>query len=424
MFKESNTIELKQEYSKSYLKTVSAFANERDGKIYFGVKDNGEVIGVQNDMDIRLQIENAINDSFSPIPYYSLETQNINDKVIVILSVFKGQSIPYLYKGAAYMRNDTATIIADSFHIREWIKNIDVFDYDSLMARQDNLSFEFLANELKQRLNLQNFNRDTEITLGLFNKENYTNGGVLLADSNNLGIGTDAVKFGKSSSIFIERLRIINKSILSQYKETMNFFDKYYKDYEEITQGERKKRIMIPRDSFREAIANALVHRDYQLNSNIHIEFWDTYVKIISPGGLIEGMTEEKYLNGEVSVLRNKIIANVFLRLGIIENFGTGINRIKQSYAEYEQKPKFIIEDNFITIKLPVINYEKEDKKEIILNKIVEMLEEQDLTRKEIEDVLNLSSSTTKIYLKSLVEQNKIRKIGKGKNTKYSFLLV
>ncbi len=91
----------------------------------------------------------------------------------------------------------------------------------------------------------------------------------------------------------------------------------------------------IPEAAFREAIANALIHRAWDINSHIRVSMFDDKIEVVvSPGGLPAGITAEEYLSGKLSILRNRNLANVFYRLGFVEIFGTGITRIKQLYEE------------------------------------------------------------------------------------------
>lgn len=109
----------------------------------------------------------------------------------------------------------------------------------------------------------------------------------------------------------------------------------------------------IPEAAFREAIANALIHRVWDVDSHIRVTMFDDRIEVVSPGGLPSGITEE-YLSGKLSVLRNRNLANVFYRLGFVEIFGTGITRIKQLYAESLIKPDFEVLENAIRIMLPI----------------------------------------------------------------------
>ena len=125
--------------------------------------------------------------------------------------------------------------------------------------------------------------------MGLMISDDYT-----FADENNINVGVGAVKFGENISSFLKRKTITNSSFLEQFHEMQAFFDEFYYNYEEIINGRRVKWIMIPKDAFREAMANAIVYQDYLINANIRIEFWDDYIEIISPGGLPNGITEDE----------------------------------------------------------------------------------------------------------------------------------
>ena len=113
MREENKNLEFKEKISKSYLKTVSAYSNYGGGKIIFGIDDNGKVIGLEKITDVKLNIENTINDSIKPKPDYTLEIEKIEGKDCIVLSIQKGNFPPYYYNGKAYKRNDTSTVEVD-----------------------------------------------------------------------------------------------------------------------------------------------------------------------------------------------------------------------------------------------------------------------------------------------------------------------
>lgn len=94
------------------------------------------------------------------------------------------------------------------------------------------------------------------------------------------------------------------------------------------------------------------------VSAHIRISMFDNRVEIASPGGLPRGVTTEDYLSGNLSILRNPVLASVFFRLGIIEQFGTGIRRIKESYVRTGARPRFEITGSSITVILPVTDAE------------------------------------------------------------------
>ncbi len=159
----------------------------------------------------------------------------------------------------------------------------------------------------------------------------YNNAAMLLADNNNFP-GIDIIKFGSTIDEIEYRKTIFNISVLKQLQEAEDVFSQYYK-IEKIEGMERKTRFLIPLEAFRETVANALVHRTWDVNSHIRIAMYDDRIEVYSPGGLPAGITKEDYIRGYVSILRNPIIGNVFFRLDIIEQFGTGILRIKKAYS-------------------------------------------------------------------------------------------
>ena len=137
------------------------------------------------------------------------------------------------------------------------------------------------------------------------------------------------------------------------YEKALSVFRDFYQ-YEVIQGADRKMVEKVPEVAFREAIANALIHRVWDVDSQIRVSMFDDKIEVVSPGGLPSGITEDEYLSGKLSVLRNRNLANVFYRLGFVEIFGTGITRIKQVYSEALIKPSFEVSENAIQIVLPV----------------------------------------------------------------------
>ena len=124
------------------------------------------------------------------------------------------------------------------------------------------------------------------------------------------------MKFGENISVIHKRATFDHMSILAVYEKTLEVFKDYY-EYEEIQGTDRKKIEKIPEAAFREAIANALIHRVWDVEPQIKVSMLDDRIEIISPGGLPVGITEEEYLSGKLSVLRNRNLANVFTGWGL-----------------------------------------------------------------------------------------------------------
>ena len=413
--RETRTIEFKEMITNTFLKTVSAFSNYDGGEIFFGIDDNGNIKELPDVKQACLDIENKINDNITPQPDYTLELQN-NERTIK-LTVKGGLQKPYLYKSKAYKRNDTATIETDTLELSRLILEGKNIRFEELPCEDQDLTFDTLCQKLKEYIQIETFNQDTLKTLNLYNSATgYNNAAGILADKNHFP-GIDIVRFGENISVIHKRATFDNISILAGYEKVSEVFKDYYQ-YEEIQGAERKKTEKIPEAAFREAIANALIHRVWDVESQIKVSMFDDRIEIISPGGLPSGITEDEYLSGKLSVLRNRNLANVFYRLGFVEIFGTGITRIKQLYEEGLKQPDFEVSENTIKIVLPV--FEKnlnltEDERKVykILSKT--MLK----SISEIAPYTPFGKSKTTQLLKELGKKGVVKIEGRGRGTKY-----
>ena len=413
--RETRTLEFKETITNTFLKTVSAFSNYDGGTIFFGVDDDGNIKGLPDVKQACLDIENKINDSITPQPDYTLEVQN-NDQTIK-LTVKSGLQKPYLYKSKAYKRNDTATIEVDTLEFSRLVLDGKNIRFEELPCKDQELSFEILHRKLKETVRIENFDKDTLKTLNLYDDVNgFNNAAGLLADKNYFP-GIDIVKFGENISIIQKRSTFENISVLEVYEKAIDVFRDYYQ-YEVIQGADRKKMEKVPEAAFREAIANALIHRVWDVNSQIRVSMFDDRIEIVSPGGLPSGITEEEYLSGKLSVLRNRNLANVFYRLGFVEIFGTGITRIKQLYAESLIKPDFEVSENAIEIVLPIFEKNADlTEDEIVIYKLLSKTMLKPIS--EVAPYVPFGKSKTIKLLKEMCQKGVIAVEGKGKGTKY-----
>ena len=359
--RETKSLEFKESITNTFLKTVSAYANYGTGKIQFGIKDDGAIIGIENPREACLAIENKINDTINPIPN---------------------------------------------------------FRYDSLVSKRQDLQFTVLEEACKSIMGISALTRDLLITLELYRmNEGYTIAGELLADENSFH-GVDMARFGESINVFLERNTVEHTSLLNYYNEAITMYRRYYQ-YSEIEGSFRKRYERIPETAFREAIANALVHRAWDIPAHTKISMFDDHIEIVSPGGLPKGLGKNQYLEGQISILRNPIIGNVFFRLEIIERYGTGIQRIQEAYKNSVKKPQFDISDNSIKIILPVIE-KNIDKLTIDEKKIYNILQFKALSSGKL--VENTGFGKTKVLqiVNKLVKSGFLRKQGSGRSTTYT----
>ena len=413
--RETRTMEFKETITNTFLKTVSAFSNYDGGVILFGVDDEGNSKGLSDVKQSCLDIENKINDSISPQPDYKLETQN-NDKIIK-LTVQSGAQKPYLYRSKAYKRNDTATIEVDAQEFSRLVLEGKNIRFEELPCKDQNLTFQILQRKLKEHIQIETFSQDTLKTLNLYDNANgYNNAAGLLADQNHFP-GIDMVRFGENISIIQKRVTFENRSILEVYEKAIEIFRDYYQ-YEEIQGSDRKTVEKIPEAAFREAVANALIHRTWDMESEIRISMFDDRIEIVSPGGLPSGITEDEYLAGKLSVLRNRILANVFYRLGFVEIFGTGITRIKQLYKEELSKPDFEVSENTIKTVRPIFEKDLDlTEDERVVYKTLSKIMLKSIS--EIAPYVPFGKSKTTQLLKNMGKKGIITVEGNGRGTKY-----
>ena len=284
---------------------------------------------MENPHKAAIDIENAINDSISPVPEYDI-TVNEHNKT-VILNILRGSETPYFYHGKAYRRADTASVPVDTVELKRLVLRGTNRDYEELSAENQDLSFSILEKELKNMLKIDVFDRDILKTLGLYVEgSGYTIAAELLADENQYR-GIDIIRFGESENQIMDRETFEHESLITEYNAAIQVYKKYYQ-YDEIKEAKRNTVEMVPETAFREALANAIVHRMWDILASVQIAMYKDKIQITSPGGLPEDISEDEYLYSQVSVLRNPRLADVFYKLNYIEKFGTGIRRITDAY--------------------------------------------------------------------------------------------
>ena len=274
-----------------------------------------------------------------------------------------------------------------------------------------------LEKKLKQVLRLETVTVDTMKTLELYREgRGYNVAAELLADENSF-CGMDIVRFGDSLNVILDRETYEHESVLTQYDRAVALYRKYYR-YEQIRGAYRETVSLVPEEAYREAIANALVHRTWDVPAHIHVEMLADRIEITSPGGLPKGMREEEYFRGGISILRNRILGNVFLRLQMIERFGTGIRRINEAYAASEIKPVFGIHENSIRVTLPVLREKSElsgDERTIYA-----LVKGRAVSSSVLAEQTGFGKTKVLRLLKKLVAEGYLRTLGSGRGLRYT----
>ncbi|MDD4494869.1 MAG: ATP-binding protein, partial [Eubacteriales bacterium] len=212
-------------------------------------------------------------------------------------------------------------------------------------------------------------------------------------------------------------------SLLKQLNDAYAMIDRYNRTRAEFDGLHRMDMRDYPVEAIRETLLNALVHRDYSFSGSTLISIFDDRIEVVSLGGLVKGVSYDDIMLG-ASILRNDKLADIFYRLKLIEAYGTGMPKIINSYKYYTIKPQIEASDNAFKITLPNTNVASKPSAEIQLTEKEQAAlslfdENKSLTRKEVEEKLNVSQPLAVNILNSLTEKGLVKRLGKGKNTRY-----
>lgn len=430
-FVENECCELKSILTKDIKKEIIAFANTNGGKIYIGIDDDGNIIGIDN-IDNNLQaITSMINEGIKPslIEYTQIKCEQYNNLNVIVIEIQSSPNKPYyladkgLKPNGVYLRHGSSSIQAPDEIIKKMIFEHAGLRFEEIISKNQDLSFEYLEKKFKN--NKLSFDENKYKILNIINDENkYTNLGLLLSDQCSYTIKC-AIFDGTNKISFRDRKEFTG-SILKQVDDIFEYFELFNKISGKIVGLKRIDTRDYPEYSLREALLNAIIHRSYYYNSSIMVTLYDDKFEILSMGGLIDGITMKEIFKG-VSSSRNPNLANIFYRFGYVESFGTGIGRIMDSYAEYDKKPIFDATENTFSITLPNMNYQELNTKSNLISPslsqediIINYLKEYNkINRNETEKLLNISKTRAYQIIDEMLEKDIIKKEDTGKNTYY-----
>ena len=370
---------LEERRPKSWCKSVSAFANGIGGKLVWGIADDDTLVGLADAKGDAEKISEAIKAHIDPTPDFNLSFAKCEDKEFVVLDVMPGKQTPYYYIGdgqmQAFVRVGNESVVASTSKHKELVLKGSNMSFDSLESRWrfEDMAFSKLRSVHYKRL--QRSFEDSEFTSWGIIDENgkLTNAGALLADESPV----------RQSRIFCTRWNGLDMTnglgeaiddvelegcVISQLQDAVSFVrnnsrKKWWKenDYREELPD-------YPERAVTEAIANAIIHRDYmQMGSEIHIDMYDDRLEIYSPGGMMDGSLIQQLNPLSVpSKRRNPLLADFFSRLGLMERRGSGMKKIINTYKRYEQHsgchaPEFTSNASEFHVTLWNLNYDGSD---------------------------------------------------------------
>lgn len=431
---ESENIEFKAKLSDEIYKEVIAFANTDGGTIYIGIDDKGNVIGLENVDDSYTRLTNGIRDAIQPDVTMFIRYVLQEDKVIRI-EVGEGSYKPYYLKSkglkpnGVYVRQGASSAPASQELIRKMIKDTDGDQFEDMRTMEQELTFEEAENTFKNYG--VEFSEDKFITLGLINlhDDHYTNLALLLSDQCKHTVKV-AVFADEDKTIFKDA-KEFEGSIFRQLDDTYSYLllcNRTMSTFQGLNRIEKKD---YPEEALREALLNAMVHRDYSFSGSIIINVNDSEIEFISIGGLLPGLSVEDIQSG-ISQPRNRKLAEIFHRLKLIESYGTGIRRIYKLYENNSVKPRIEVTPNAFKLILPNANYKniiepiKNIKEQITLKitpqmkVVIDYLSEYgEIGEEELQELLNVKRTRAYIIARQMIEQGLIECLGRGANKRY-----
>lgn len=436
---EGKNIEFKRQYIEDIKYAVLAFANTEGGTLYIGINDDGSVEGVENPDAVMLQVMNMIRDTIRPDITVAVDcsTELMENKHVVVLIIQRGVARPYylankgIRPAGVYVRQGASSVPASETAILQMIKESSGDVYEEARSLNQNLTFKE-AEAYFAKKHLQ-FGDAQKRTLQLISADGtYSNLGMLLSDQC-ISIIKLAVFEGSKKTVFHDR-KELSGSLFKQLEDAYAYINQFNYTRSEFPGLERVDTRDYPLEAVREALLNAVIHREYGIGGPTLISIFDDRIEFVTIGGLVKGLSLADIKLG-VSMLRNKNLANVFYRLHLIEAYGTGLLKIDECYADCAVKPQLLATDNAFKLVLPNINFAAKRVKNYSLvdeNKTVSKKEERYqivlelarqnslVTRSMIEKALHVSTSTAVLVLKKMLQLGLLKKYGEGRNVSYS----
>lgn len=429
IFQESETVELKEIVIDDIKKEVIAFANSKGGTLYIGIRDDGEVTGIENVDEAMLQVSNMVRDSIKPdiTMFIRYDILKQNHKQIIAVHIQRGTNRPYyiakkgLRPEGVYVRQGTSSVPATDSAIRQMIKETDGDTFEEMRSLEQELTFYETAKEFERRR--VDFGLPQMKTMKLMNSDGIFTNLALLLSEQCVHTVKAAVFQGRDQSIFKDR-REFSGSLMQQLNDIYQYIDIHNQIHASFDGLLRIDTPDYPKTAVREALLNLLVHRDYAFRASSFLSIYADRMEFISIGGLLPGIGLDDIMTG-LSVCRNQNLANIFYRLELIEAYGTGIRKMINAYNGTGTKPVIETTGNAFKIVLPNINHPSNSLPDHSLDenesKILRYAKSSGtITRTDVETQFQTSPSTVSRLLRRMVEKGLLLQQGKGKNTRYA----
>ncbi len=432
---ETERVEFKESPNEAFYETISGFANTKGGIILLGVNKKGNIVGIESSTKFLDNLTNRIVDKLSLYP--EIETMDIEDKRVIAVKVARS-GYPVSYEGRHYERVGSTTRKMSPERLRVLLLRGKTWDSltSDFPSEQPDIEtirrFVRLAVE-KNRLTDVSLDEPPEVVLeklGLVADEKLTNGAILLFGKNPQKHFTNlCVRIGrfKTETTIIDD-KWVRGNLFQQFDQTLNILRQHIGVRYEIKEIEREDIWDYPIPALREAVLNALIHRDcFNIANFTTIKIYDDHIWFSNPGGLPEGITVEQLKRPHQSYLRNPLIAKVFYLAGYIEQYGSGTVRMVEWMKEAGlPEPEYKEELGGFSVYFYKDIYTEENLRKMGLNErqikaVMYVKERGKITNKEYQQLTEVSRVTASRELQDIVGKEVLQMIGKvGKGTKYT----
>ena len=440
---ESETVEFKPSLSQTdkILECVSAFSNTNGGILVIGVRDTGEVIGVDIGKRTLESLANTIKQNTDPVIYPSISVENVEGKNVIVIEVEESKSKPVFAFDKVYKRVGRSNQRVTSDEIRKLALEGKRIYWDEAIcegAKLDDIDEEKIRWFLKEARRERELNipmdasvAEVLMRLNLLKGEALTNASILLLGKSPqkffLQAEVRCVRFKGNEPVkpFID-MRVISGTIIDQVDKSLDFV------LEHIPKAvwldgklQREEKYQYPPDAFREAIVNAICHRDYEERGDIQIRVFDDFLEVWSPGKLPEPLRLEDLKKTHKSVPRNPLLARQLFWIKFVEEVGTGTNDMIDYCREWgipEPEFKHVTGDFVVTFfgKLTDKYYEDMGLNERQIKVVTYVRKNNSITNREFRKLFpDLTRETLRKDLNDLVTKRILVKKGEKRGSFY-----
>lgn len=427
---ETEDIGFKSQFTEEIYKEVIAFANTDGGIVYVGIDNDGNVVGLADVDKEYTRITNGIRDAIMPdVTMFVRFT--VQDNKVVRITVSEGTNKPYYLKGkglkpsGVFVRQGTSSVPASPDQIRRMIKESDGDTFEEMRSMEQALTF-YAAESAFQKYGVA-FGEEKYRALGVTQRSDALFTNLALVISDQCKHTTKVAVFGDSANTTFKDSKEFGGSVFKQLEDTYNYLTLCNKTAAIFKGLERIEKPDYPEEALREALLNAIVHRDYSFSGSIIINVNDEEMEFISLGGLLPGLSPDDIRSG-ISQPRNKNLAEVFHRLHLIESYGTGIRKIYNLYAKCSAQPRIEVTPNTFKMVLPNMNAESANTDEATHSNVTPQMEmvldyiakHGQITDKEISSLLGLKKTRTYTVAREMRDLGLIVANGRGEGKYYT----